>query len=156
ATSLTLVNAGDAAIFSIGDWIYITGIELQTCCGFPPNFQRFESRLITNISGSTITINAPLTNTYLTTWPSIQSDNSMNNNGPARIYKMQPNWNVSYTIYGGTVTATTPPNDQDQLAGRNIAIYDTVFQTTNTAPSVVQNGWLIGTSANGMEIDKDI
>lgn len=157
--SVTLVTAVDASIFSVGDWIAITGLELQTCCGFPPNFQFYEYRQITSITGTTtkvIALSAPLTNSYLSTWPSIQSDGSMGNNGPAKIFKMQPNWNQNTSLYGLTINVTTFPSSQDQLHGRNVQVYDMTSKAENTSFSVNQAAVLARSFVNSMEMDKAI
>ena len=157
-TSVTLITAGDAAIFSIGDWIAVTGLELEACCGFPPNFQRFEFHQITSITGTTTKVvsftDSKLKNTYLSTWPSIQSDGSMGNNGPAKIFKMVSAWNINLTIYGMTVTATTYAGSQDSIVGRIVNVYNSTFLTKNTSPSVGGTITINGSSVNGMEVDK--
>lgn len=157
--SVTLVTAADSSIFSVGDWIAVTGIELQTCCGFPPNFQRYEFRQITAITGTTtkvISFSGALDFQYLSTWPSIQSDASMGNNGPAKIFKMAPSWNISHTIYGGFGIVTTFSNSQDTVQGRSVTITDFTSYAENTSASVGYNITLNRTNTSGMEIDKVI
>lgn len=69
STTVILVNAGDASKFAVGNWVQLTGYQLQNG-GNPPSFQFFEYRLITAIAGSTITFESPLVNSYKSTWPS--------------------------------------------------------------------------------------
>lgn len=68
STTVTLLVAGDASKFSVGDWIAVTGIQIQNG-GFPPNFQFFEFHLITAINGLTLTLDSPTTYAYKSTWP---------------------------------------------------------------------------------------
>ncbi len=108
ATTVTLtsasLSAGYVSRFAIGDWVMFGGIdtqgEWQYSCGFPMNQHYFEWRQITNINVGTgaITIDRPLTNTYLDTWPSYNSGNppgpgtcggeQADNGGPATIWKV--------------------------------------------------------------------
>src|SRR5262249_17219325 len=127
--SVTLLNAGDASNFAVGNWVCVCGLELQHG-GFPPNFQFYEYRLITNISGTTVTLNAPLANQYLSTWP--QNDTK---DGPAAIWLMDSTWNSNVAIYGLTFIA----NPQFDAAGRTVALYDVVLPAVdNVAPSTNQ------------------
>ena len=71
ATSVSLINPADASKFKVGSWILIAGLSLQggIDLGYPPNFQYFDYRRITSISGQTINFDEPLTFDYKSTWP---------------------------------------------------------------------------------------
>ena len=102
ATSVTLANAADASIFSVGQWILVTGLGLQTAPCFPPNFQYNEYRQITGISGSTISFADGLRFSYESTWPQIDMNhaNAIDLGGPATIYGLSPAFNSTH-IYQG-------------------------------------------------------
>ncbi len=77
ATTLQLTTNSDGTKLAVGNWIAVTGVQLQA--GGNQNFQRYEYKLITGLSGCggsttcTVTINEPLTNAYESTWPVYQA-----------------------------------------------------------------------------------
>lgn len=80
ATSVTITGAGntllgpaDASLFSVGQYILITGLGTQVPNSYPPNFQFFEYRKITAIVGSTLFFDDSLKNDYKSTWPYIDA-----------------------------------------------------------------------------------
>lgn len=150
-TSVTLITPGDASKFSVGSWINVNGLELQYG-GFPGNWQFNEYRLITAINGSTITLNAPLKNSYSSAWPLADIGNigGFDDGGPASIYLMEPSWNVNLTALGFSVLAPS----QLVVTGRSVAVYDSVI--VNYAPSASIYNWLFFSNIIGSEVDKDI
>jgi hypothetical protein len=140
AGSLTVTALGGGeSKFSIGDWICVTGLNMQNS-GYPQNFQFYEFHVITGISGTTITLDSALRFDYKSTWPNYSafSPPSANYGGPATIYKMGPSFNSLIAIYG-LVWAPTTANNEVPLSGKEIIIYDVQFQQ-----SLLSNG-----SANG-------
>lgn len=156
--TVTLVTASDALRFSVGDWICVDALELQTS-GFPPNFAFFEYRLITAITGTTtkvFTLSSPLTKTYKSTWPLIDAGSGSTTDlaGPATIHVMQPSWNANTTIYGLTVPASAGGVNS---SGRDIVHYDVVFNGTGNAPTTAIDIWYFGSSLGPqVETDKEV
>lgn len=149
-SSVVLVSGGDASKFSVGDWITVSGLAIQTG-GVPPAWQFFDHRLITNISGSTITLNQSITNDYKSTWP--QPDDAYTG-GPAGIYKFQPSWNTNLQVYGLTIRGA---GTQACMTGRDIAIYDMVMANSSSlCYSVVKNAFIAYTYMGGVEADKEV
>ncbi len=169
ATSVTLSVGGDASKFAIGKWIAITGIQLQNG-GYPQNFQFFEYKLITNIVGSVITLNSPLTYSYKSTWPVYDAGSASTTDygGPGTIYLMGPSWNTNVQVYGLGFNPTTGGAELPS-SGRNISFYDIAFaqsipssSAAGPAPSMSEATWFFNTSwstlssSSGMEIDKQV
>src|SRR6266511_2467905 len=82
ATSVDLMTSADASKFSVGQWVLVCGLSLQTW-GYPPNWQFFEYKQITNISGSVVTLADALDYSYKSTWPVVDHDLVENLGGPA-------------------------------------------------------------------------
>lgn len=169
ATTLTLVNSGDASKFSNGNWVAVTGLTIQcealpsSCDSFPPNFQWSEYVQITNISGSTITFTPALQFSYKSTWPAYANGDAthQDSGGPATIYLMPPSWGMTASLYGLTFVA---PNSSYQfnMVGQNVSMYDVSIIGGTIGPSSFQNGYIRGlyisdpTNTNTIEIDKNI
>jgi len=97
ATTLICKAPTDASQFSTNTWALITGIDMQGS-GDPINPFWFEYVYITNISGGTITIQSPLVNTYLDSWPVFQPWSAgfhVDEGGPATLYAIDPGWNIN-------------------------------------------------------------
>lgn len=99
--SITLINSGDASKFSIGKWIIISGLSLQRF-GYPPNWQVFEYRKVTGVTGSVISLSSPLSYSYKSTWPQTDLGDASNTplGGPASAYVLNDAWDQDLTIYG--------------------------------------------------------
>lgn len=97
ATSVTLVTVGDAALFTVGKWILIAGIDLQGF-GDPPNPGFFEWKKITGISSGTISFAEPLEYSYKSTWPLFNAGGALNSDlgGPATIYAVVDGWDAEH------------------------------------------------------------
>lgn len=117
-TTLTVTD-GNISRFTIGRYILITALDLQGA-GYPVNPFYFEYALISNISGTTITLTAPLTNTYLSTFPHFDPGGfpGIDQGGPATIYVLPQSWgDADFEFIGLTVTQT---GSQTYANGRNI------------------------------------
>jgi len=146
-SSVTLLNPSDAANFAVGRWVCVCGLELQHG-GFPPNFQFYEMRRITNIVGSVITLSAPLANQYLSTWPLNDT-----NDGPASIWLLDTTWDSNISIYGLRFDV----NGELVLNGRTVQLYDVSVEDISAADiSANQSFWSFYSSLGAPEIDKDI
>src|SRR5215471_8464236 len=73
ATSVDLITPADASKFSVGQWVLVSGLSLQTY-GYPPNWQFFEYKQITDISGPIVTFADGLAYSYRSTWPVVDHD----------------------------------------------------------------------------------
>jgi hypothetical protein len=149
AGSLTVTALGGGeSKFAVGDWIAVTGINLQNS-GYPQNFQFYEYHVIANISGTTIILDNTLRFSYKSTWPNYSAfvGTSVNYGGPATIYKMGPSWNSQVAVYGLT-WAPTGMGQEVPLNGKEIIIYDVPFQQkylsssgNGPAPTIARKVW---------------
>jgi hypothetical protein len=136
ATSATLVTGAQISRFSVGQYIMIAGLGLQTPNSFPPNFQYVEFRQITGIAGSTITWIEPLRFAYKSTWPLVDPGvtASYDMGGPATAYALSENFDCQQTYRGLTVTGS-PGVGISCAAGRSL-ILDGMTFTSNNGPSI--------------------
>lgn len=163
ASTVTLITAGDASKFSVGSLVLIAGLELQNVysgtTGFPPNFQFFEYRVITAINGGVLTLNTPLTNSYLSTWPQTYAGSSTYpQTGPATVYALPPSFQVNGRVYGLTMpTNAMIPNVQVNVSGRDMAFYDCVFDGHSPGAEAGVNQWYFYTRlGTQVEVDKNL
>lgn len=153
SSTVTLVTAGQISRYSVGDWIAVAGLSLQNA-GYPPNFQFFEFRLITAINGATITLNKPLTQDFLSTWPSMTVNGGTITAGPAMIYKMGDSWNTNIKILGLTVGVQL---SQTGVIGRAVHLSDMVFlDGDGLTVTASENVFIDHTSLNSSELDKAV
>lgn len=147
-TSVTLITAGDASNYIVGDWVCVCGLELQHG-GFPPNFQFYEFRMITAINGGLVSLSSALSNQYLSTWPT-----SDPKDGPAAIWPMVSAWNAIAAIYGINVVET---GGQINVNGRTVTLQDvTIPRVKNVAFSANQTISAFFTDLGSPEVDKII
>ncbi len=174
--TVTALGGGESK-FLAGDWIVVTGLNMQNS-GYPQNFQFYEFHVITNISGTTITLDSALRFDYKSTWPNYVAFTPMtvDYGGPATIYKMGPSWNSQIAVYGLTWAPVTSGNEVP-LSGKEIVIYDVQFQQSlisagsgnGPAPTTARKVWffnsqistlstppLTGGVSSAMETDKII
>jgi hypothetical protein len=154
--------------FSVGKWIMIGGVDQQgtwnTPFSFPPNARYFEWRQITAICNNTgpcsgtatITLDRPLTNSYLDTWPQWNSGNAfeVDSGGPATIYVLDDSWNTTVEYRGLTINQTI----QTYAVGRNVTYRNVTFggflggiPTQNETWTAISSSWRVGTV---LETDK--
>lgn len=165
ATTVTLtaasLGAGYVSRFTVGKTILIGGLDIQNLWnapyGFPQNNHFFEWRQITNVNAGTgvITLDRPLTNTYLDTWPNYNSGNNfeVDAGGPATIYALNDTWNATIEYRGLTVDN---PN-QTYANVRNITYRNVTFlggfgaiPTQNETFTAINCNWPSAT----VEVDK--
>lgn len=150
-TIVNLINPGDTANFSVGDWVCACGLELQHG-GFPPSLAFVNYRMITAINGITgaITLHSPLTVQLLSTWPLADIKD-----GPAALWRMDPAWNAAVSFYG--VENTTV--GQSVMAGREISFTNTTMKggvVNNIAPSANAKWSAFFSGLGSPEVDKAI
>lgn len=150
--TITLKNAGDVSIFSVGKWIIVSGLSTQTY-GYPPNWFVFEYRKITAINGAVLTLNQPLSYSYKSTWPQWDAGdaNNVNLGGPATAFVLNDAWDQDLTIYGLRIKQTA--NDVYSSA-RSITLNYMVFDSVGVAPSVSMNYTVTNSFVGTPEFDK--
>lgn len=167
ATQITLtaasLSAGYISRFSVGQTILVGGLDIQGIWmdpgSYPPNNQFFDWPIITNINAGTgeITLDRPLTNDYLDTWPNFNAGDAFEADlgGPATIWAMT-GWDVTLEYRG--LTAVTA--GQHYAEGRHVIFRDATFTgCCGLVPS--QNETFTATNVNyaitsspGWEADK--
>lgn len=69
----TLIGAANASLFTVGQYMMVSGLATQVPDSYPPNFHCFEYKKITAIVGATIFFADGLKNDYKSTWPYIDA-----------------------------------------------------------------------------------
>lgn len=102
--SVTLLNAGDASLFTAGLYIFISALDLQGF-GDPPNPGYFEYVKVASISGTTVNLSTPLKYSYLSTFPLYNAGDGghPDEGGPATIYAMLAPWDIETEYIGLTI-----------------------------------------------------
>lgn len=103
--------AGHISRFPVGKWLMLGGLDTQglwkSAYGFPPNQTFFEWRQVTAVDTATgsITLDRPLSNTYLSTWPNYNQGSNFeaDNGGPATIWAVHDTWNSTVEYRGLTI-----------------------------------------------------
>jgi hypothetical protein len=103
--------AGHIRRFPVGKWLMLGGLDTQGLWnapyGFPPNQTFFEWREVTAVDTTkgVITLDRPLSNTYLSTWPNYNQGNNYeaDNGGPATIWAVGDSWNSTVEYRGLTI-----------------------------------------------------
>ncbi len=112
SSTITLVTLADHPLFSVGDYALMTGLSTQKG-GSPPNFQWFEYVKITAKDTGTgvciLTIEDPLVNRYLSTWPNYGTGSAFtpDEGGPATLYVLDSVWDMDLFIQGLTFTGSS-------------------------------------------------
>ena len=178
-TSASLA-AGYASRFNNGDWILVGGLDVQGqwnyACGFPVNQTYFEWRQVTNVNAGTgvITLDRPLTKSFLSTWPNYNSgappgtspgtacsNGEADNGGAASIWTVgagvaNSSWNTTLEFVGLTMYQS----GQIYANGRNVTYRNVTFPSGSglgAVPTQNETFTAIGTTWNAViEVDKMI
>jgi hypothetical protein len=165
ATQITLTSpslaAGYISRFPVGKWLMLGGLDTQGLWkapyGFPPNQTFFEWRQTVAVDATrgVITLDKPLTNTYLSTWPSYNQGNKFeaDNGGPATIWAVDDTWSTTVEYRGLTINQ----EGQTYAGGRNVTYRDVTFGGGHGGIPTQNETWsAINTSfANAnLEVDK--
>ena len=165
ATQITLtpssLAAGYISRFPVGKWLMLGGLDTQGLWkapyGFPPNQTFFEWRQVTAVDTATgvITLDRPLSNTYLSTWPNYNQGNNFeaDNGGPATIWAVDDTWNSTVEYRGLTINQ----EGQTYSPARHVTYRDVTFGGGHGGIPTQNETWsAINTSfANvNMETDK--
>lgn len=164
-TQITLspssLAAGYMSRFPVGKWLMLGGLDTQGLWnapyGYPPNQTFFEWRRVTAVDTLTgvITLDRPLSNTYLSTWPNFNQGNNFeaDNGGPATIWAVHDTWNSTVEYRGLTINH----EGQTYSPARNVTYRGVTFGGDHGGIPTQNETWTaINTSfANvNMEIDK--
>lgn len=168
-TTATLITAGDAANFAVGNWCSLTALEMQGSAGYPPNFHYNQFVKITGISGGTISFFPAATQVYSSQYPVTDFYPSAPNagydtGGPATLFKMHDrldadpaSWDTQVDIYGLTFNYTGAATTQIYGAGRSLRYVDCTF--TACAPICTANKFFSATNCTvhdvQIEVDKN-
>lgn len=132
--------ASCVALFTVGQWVLMTGFDLQGLWqapfGFPSNQHFFEYVQITVINPVTgdITFSAPLKYTYKDTWPNYNSGSQfeVDNGGPATLYSLDPSWDTVVEYQGLTFAGPLTTVGNLYSNGRSVTYRDATFMNTIT------------------------
>lgn len=152
-------NATCTALFSVGGWAMIAGMDMQAGSGFPSNPALFQYVHITGINASTgvISFDAPLADTYLSTWPNYNKGNSLvaepDDGGPATLYAFDPGWDMEIEWRGITFNGL----GQQACEARLCVMRDVAFTNLSALVAYTQNRELYLYNANlaGLTIEYD-
>ena len=168
ASTITLtaasLSAGYISRFSAtpgvsGNWIMVGGLNPQALWiapfGQPPNLTYYEWRQVTNVNVGmgVITLDRPLTNSYLSTWPLFNEGNSNEPDagGPATIYALTSGWNTVQEYRNLTISQT----GQTKSVGRTITWKNTAFTGAEGGFASQNETWsLYNSSIANVEPDK--
>ncbi len=164
ATQITLTSsslaAGHISRFPVGKWLMLGGLDTQGLWkapyGFPPNQTFFEWRKVVAVDlTGVITLDRPLGNTYLSTWPNYNQGNNFeaDNGGPATIWAVDDSWNTTVEYRGLTIDQ----DGQTYSGGRKVTYRGVTFGGGHGGiPSQNESWSAINTSfANvNLEVDK--
>lgn len=165
ATQITLtpssLAAGYISRFAVGKWLMLGGLDTQGLWkapyGFPPNQTFFEWRKVAAVDMLTgvISLDRPLGNTYLSTWPNYNQGNNFeaDNGGPATIWAVHDTWNATVEYRGLTINQ----EGQTYSPARNVTYRGVTFGGAHGGIPTQNETWsAINTSfANvNLEIDK--
>ena len=124
--SVTLLTPSQTSLFRVGNYALMAGLDTQGY-GYPPNPYFYEYVQIQRVSSSSgvITLNAPLKNTYKSTWPLYFSGNRSqpDQGGPATLYTLDPSWDAQIEYAGLTISQ----DGQTYSPGRSITYRDVSF-----------------------------
>jgi hypothetical protein len=115
ASSVTLVSIGDAGLFSAGDWVMVSALDLQGA-GYPPNPQYFEYIEVSSVVGDVISFTSTLQRGYKSDFPVYDATSSLG--GPATIYALNQEWNIVHEYRGFDVAQ----EGQTYSNGRSITL----------------------------------
>lgn len=73
ASSVTLQNIGDAANFTLGEWVLVYSYDQQLSASFPPNARYFDYAQVSSISGAVINLSAALAHSHSANFPEVPS-----------------------------------------------------------------------------------
>jgi hypothetical protein len=135
---ITLVNTANAVNYYVGQMISIMALNIQDPFGHlvsgPPNYAYQEYKRITAINTGTgaISVDGPLRNVYLSTFPNLFTPASGQvGGGAAMIVPMNPAWDTEVEVHGPTWMAQATAS-----CARRILFKDVVYQGWGDGPGI--------------------
>jgi hypothetical protein len=165
STSITCITHSDAGKYTANTWAWLTGYDTQGF-GSPPNPQWAEFVFVTGVDASTgvVSFNAPLKNSYKSTWPAWvlgspgtgapnYTGGAFSLGGPATLYLLKSDaWNLNQ-IWNGVSFAATPTLMNCGI--KNITINNANFETFSANCSFNLNFTVTGSTVPTLwELDK--
>lgn len=125
ASSVTLITAGQSSRFTVGQWVSVTGGDLQGF-GYPPAPFQFEFAKVTAINAGTgvISFQSPLAKGYKSTWPNFYPGDGGHaySGGPGTLYALPSDWDTTVEIQG--LTLNNQGNHQTCTNARSMTLRD--------------------------------
>ena len=153
--TVTLLSGSDSSKFTVGGWVAVAAFDMMGW-GYPQNLWYFEYRKVTAINPSTgiLTLDAKLTNGYLSTYPLHSPGGRFKPDmgGPATLFAMDPSWDTEVIFRGVTFSQAA----QDIYGNaRSIEYIDCKFPNKSPAPSVSKHWKAVRTDLGPfVEVDK--
>jgi len=136
--------------FTTGTYALISGLDLQGY-GYAPNWHFFEYVKIASINAGTgvVCFDAPLKNTYESTWPSYDFAGS---GGPAALWVLDPSWDAEFEYRGLTIDQVY----QTYSVGRSVTYRDVTFTGSSCAIPTQNLAWtLINVMMPNCDVEAD-
>ena len=164
---LHLKSSADASKFSIGNWCSINALEWQGSSGYPPNHQYNEFVQIQGINfvAGTITLTAPVTQSYSSLYPETPSPGSYDTGGPASLMVMTgdvnnggtpASWDVDVQIVGLSIVNTLgQPGEQVYGPGRSLRITDMNFVGCAPVPTMNKLFYALRCTTDLIQVEND-
>ena len=166
-TVLHLKNPTDSSKFSIGNWCSINALEWQGSSGYPPNHQYNEFVQIQGIDSvaGTITLAAPVTQSYSSQYPETSSPGSYDTGGPASLMVMtgdvrnggtSASWEVDVQIFGLSIVNTLGQRGEQVYGpGRSLRITDMNFVGCAPIPTTNKLFYALRCSTDSIQVEND-
>jgi hypothetical protein len=163
-TVLHFVTPGDESKYTANTWAWMTGYDIQGF-GNPPNLYFNEWVYISSIdtSAHTVTLSAPLKNSYKSTWPQwsagtpgtgapTYTGGSFSLGGPATLYLINQNWNNTQ-VWNDVNFRSTPT--VMNAGGKDITVNNSTFEAFGLNCSMQRSLTMSGITCDILwELDK--
>lgn len=159
STTITLLDVSKCSLYNSGEKHLITGVDLQGTGSAPPNPGFWEYVQIGSTAScagtGSITITAPLTNGYKSTWPLYDAGaiGSFDQGGPGTLYQLGQNWDIVHEYRNLTISQV----GQTYSWGKNITFRNVTMTGSACAVPTQNETWSVINSAMtncGIEVDK--
>lgn len=126
-TQVVLKTDADASKFEAGKYIAVCAYDTQANHSYPINPALFEYALVDSISVMspiTLTLDAPITQSYSDTYPEYESGTILypDEGGPATIYAMPSDWGTTNFTFNGLTIINGSAIAATIIGGRNIKL----------------------------------
>jgi hypothetical protein len=164
---LHLKNPAEASKFSMKNWCSINALEWQGSSGYPPNHQYNEFVQIESIDHvvGTITLTAPVTQSYSSRYPETSSPGGYDTGGPASLMVMTgdvinggtpASWDVDVQIFGLSIINTLgQPGEQVYGPGRSLRLTDMNFVGCAPIPTTNKLFYALRCTTDLIQVEND-